>query len=183
MSGSGLESNKFAAAILVAGIIAMVTGFVTDALYKPEYHPKKRGYEISGAQEEATTAGAVVEEAAPVDIAALMAKASSAEGKAQFQKCAACHTVEKGGANKVGPNLWNVVEAAKGHRSDYTYSEAMKTKGGKWDYESLYHFLNNPKKFIPGTKMGFAGFKKPEDVANMISYLRENADSPAPLPK
>lgn len=183
---SGFEWNKIAASVFLAGLIAMVTASITDGLYRPEEEVKKRGYQVEVADNAAAgaNAGGGAEEApaAPVKIGQLMAKADSTAGKEQAKKCEACHSLDKGGANKVGPNLWGVIGAPKGHHAGYAYSDALKAKGGDWGYEDLYHFLNGPKKFIPGTKMGFAGFKKPEDIANTIAFLRTLSDSPVALP-
>jgi len=109
--------------------------------------------------------------------------ADAAAGQTVFKKCAACHTVDKGGANRVGPNLWGVVGAGLGQVAGYAYSKALKAKGGTWDYESLNAWLASPKTFMPGTKMTFAGVKKVEERANLIAYLRGLADTPLPLPE
>ena len=178
----GFEWNKIAASILLAGLIAMVSGKITDILYHPQLKLEKRGFQVE--IEEAP----VVDSSKPVvevkiDIHALMQAADPKKGEDNFAKCAVCHDPSKGGHDKVGPNLWGVVGAPKAHRgAEYPYSAAMLAKGGKWEYEEMYHFLNGPKLFIPGTKMGFAGFKKPEDVANMVAYLRTLNDNPVPLP-
>jgi cytochrome c len=158
-----------------------VVGTVTEALYEPELKPEKRGYQVA-VTEEPTAGAEAPKEAAPVDIAALLASASPDAGKASIGKCTACHDLTNGGPNKVGPNLWNIVGHPKAAHAGYTYSDAMKAKGGNWTYEDLYHFLNSPKKFVPGTKMGFAGISKPQEIANVIAYLRTLSDSPVALP-
>ena len=99
------------------------------------------------------------------------------------KKCAACHSFEQGGPNKIGPGLWGVVNRPVGGAADFAYSDVMAGHGGAWDYESLDAFLTNPKEWAPGTKMAFAGLKKPKDRANLILYLRSLADSPEPLPE
>ena len=175
----GFEFNKVAAAILVSGVAAMVVGLVTDGLYHPETKIPTRGFEIAVTNSQSTD-GAPVEE--KIDIAQMMAKADIEKGQASSGKCAVCHNMVKGAGAKVGPDLWAVLERPKASIADYTYSSAMSAKGGKWDYEDLYHFLKSPKKFVPGTKMGFAGFNKPEDVINMIAYLRTLDDKPVSLP-
>lgn len=112
----------------------------------------------------------------------LLASASAEDGAKVFRKCGACHTAEKGGANKVGPNLYNVVGADLGHVGDFAYSDAIKGKGETWTYENLDAFLASPRDFAPGTKMTFAGLKKASDRAEVILYLREHNDNPPPLP-
>lgn len=177
---SGLELNKIMASVLVAALVGMFVGQVTHVLYKPKLTPEKRGFEI--AVTGAASAGSA--DVAPVEIkiGQLMAAASVEAGAALAKKCATCHSFDKGGANKVGPNMYGIVGAKKAHLDTYAYSEALKTAGGTWDYDSLYHFINAPKKLIKGTKMSFAGLGKPEDVANVIAYLRSLSDSPVPLP-
>jgi cytochrome c len=179
---SGFEWNKIAAAILLAGLIAMVVGTVTEALYEPELKPEKRGYQVAVTEEAPGKAGAEAEKEAPVDIPALLASANLEAGKASAAKCAACHDFAKGGANKVGPALWSVVGRAKASHEGYSYSDALKAKGGNWSFEDLFAFVHNPKTFVPGTKMGFAGISKPQEVANVVVYLRSLSDSPAALP-
>ena len=112
----------------------------------------------------------------------MLAKADPARGQALTKVCATCHTFDKGGAAKVGPNLYNVVDRAKGSEAGFAYSDAMKAKGGKWTFEDLNTFITNPKAFVDGTKMGFGGEPDPEKRADIIVYLRSLSDSPAPLP-
>lgn len=165
---SDLEMNKIAAAILLASLIAMVVGTVADILYKPKIKLSERGYSIE--VEESSANGDVKEE---VPFAELLAKADSARGKTIAGKCLSCHGFEKGGPNKIGPNLWNSYGANKGHHAGYAYSAALLAKGGVWDDESLYEFLHKPSSFIPGTKMSFIGLRKREDIADVIAYLKE----------
>lgn len=182
---AGLELNKIAASILLAGLTAMVVGTVTDALYEPETKDEKRGFQVTVSDSEVAGKPAAGADAAPqeaIKIGQLMAQASAEAGKADSKKCEVCHSFTKDGANKVGPNLWNVVNGPKAKHPGYSYSEAMVAKGGNWSYDDLYHFLNAPKKFIPGTKMGFAGFSKPADIVNTIAYLRTLNDNPPALP-
>ena len=173
--------NKAAAGVLLAGLVAMVSGKVADALYHP--HPaEKRGFEVEVAQvEEAGAAGGAVAEA-PVDILPLLAKADAKAGEEITKKCAACHDFTKGGPNKVGPNLYGIIGHPKAGHAGFAYSDAMKAKGGHWDFQALSDFLHKPKDFVPGTKMSFAGIKKPEDRANLIAYLRTLSDAPVALP-
>jgi cytochrome c len=169
---SGLELNKIAAAILLASLIAMVVGVVSNILYKPKLEVAQRGYQIEVSEEAPGIPGAPE---VPLDIEELMANANAEAGAKVIKKCVACHTMDQGGSNKVGPNLWKIVNAQKGKNSGFPYSKAMLAAEGSWDNESLFHFLKRPSKFIPGTKMSFAGIRKPTDIVNVIAYLKENA--------
>jgi len=133
------------------------------------------------ASAEAAAAPATAQ-AAPIGFAALVAAADPAIGEKQAALCKACHSLDKGGAAKLGPNLWGVVGRAKGSVAGFAYSPAISSVGGTWTYDDLDRFLENPMTFAKGTKMAFAGVKKPEQRAAIIAYLRRQADSPAPLP-
>lgn len=116
------------------------------------------------------------------DLGTLLAAADPAAGEKVFARCAQCHTREQGGANKIGPNLWDIVGAKHAHRDDFAYSSAMKAFPGTWDYETLFRYLENPKAVVPGTKMAFAGLRKPEERANLLAFMRTWSDSPKPFP-
>ncbi len=164
-----MEFNKILAALLCAGIIAMLAGFVSHKLYHP-HHLEKDAYEIAAAESGTSAGPAVAEQTEPevIDIAT----ADVAKGEKLAKVCASCHTFESGGPNKVGPNLFGVVGGDHAHKSDYPYSDAMKAEHGKkWDYDALNKFLWSPKKAVPGTKMTFLGIKKPEDRAAVIKWL------------
>lgn len=178
---SSMEFNKLSGAVLLGGLIAMMSGFIADVLVEPE-HLEQNAYVVDTS---AVTAAAPAEEgpAEPEPIAPLLAAADPAAGERASRACASCHSFEKGGANKVGPNLWGVVGGPHGHMEGFAYSSAIKDMPGNWDYEALNHFLLNPKAYAPGTKMNFAGIKKAEDRANLIAWLRTQADEPAPLPQ
>ena len=175
------ELNKILGAILGTCLLLMVTNFAASAIFAPE-KPEQPGFEI--AVKEETPAGAAKEAAAPSEpIEKLLQTASVEKGTAAAKKCAACHTFEKGGPNRVGPNLFGVINEKKGEgRGGFNFSAAMKAKGGTWTYEDLNAFLLNPKAFVPGTAMGFAGISKDSERADVIAYLRSLADNPAPLP-
>lgn len=181
----GLELNKIAAAVLLAGIIVMVSGKVAGILYHGGGHghgaEMERGYTIAGAEEGITTTGPV--EAGPVDIALFLAKADVAKGEAITKACLTCHSFEKGGPNKVGPNLYGIVGAKMAHSAGFAYSKALAEKGGQWDFQSLSEFLTKPAKYLPGTKMAYAGIKDDQQRADLIAWLNQNSDSALPLPE
>ena len=174
-----MEFNKIFAAVLVAGIVASLTGFISHKLVHP--HPLvAHAYPIEGVEDAGSAAGAV--EAKPEPVLALLASADIGKGEQVAKVCATCHTFNKGGAVGIGPNLWGVVNHAKGSQPGFAYSDGMKAKGGDWNYAELNKFLWKPKAYIEGTKMNFVGLKKPEDRAAVIAWLRTLADSPAGLP-
>lgn len=178
---STLEINKIVAALLTTGVVASFSAFLATVIMHP-HELEQPVYVVAGAAPEESapdTAGEVED-----DIVAMMASADEAAGEAVGKKCASCHTFDQGGADKIGPNLWNVLNRPIASHGDFGYSDALTGKSGDtWTYENLNHFLAKPKDFAPGTKMTFAGLKKPEDRANLISYLRSLSDSPAPLPE
>ncbi len=177
---SSLEINKMVAALLTTGIVAGFSAFLARVImHSPEL--KKPSYVVAGAVAEDEPA----EGAAPADdMVAMMALAEEAAGEKVAKKCASCHTFDQGGANKIGPNLWNLLNRPIASVGDFGYSDALQGMASdSWSYDSLNAFLKKPKDFAPGTKMTFAGLKKPEDRANLILYLRSQSDSPAPLPE
>lgn len=176
---NNLEFNKIFAALLVAGIIAMLGGFIADALVSPE-ELERDAVPIEVAT--ASAANIQVKPEGPEPILALIATADIARGQKLSKACAACHSFDKGGPNKIGPNLWKIVDAPKAGNSSFKYSSAMAGKGGNWNYADLNAFLWKPKKYIAGTKMGFIGLKKPQDRADLIGWLRTLSDSPSAFP-
>ena len=182
MAGS-LEGNKIVAAILTAGIIGMAAGNFSRILYQPAPLEEEH-YKIQGATAD-TASTASAEPAAGekvTPIAPLLTKASVEDGKKIANKCQSCHSLEKGGPNKIGPDLWGVVDRPVGKHEGFTYSSAVASKGGNWTYEELNHFLHGPREYIQGTKMTFAGLPKEQDRADVIAYLRTLSDNPEPLP-
>jgi cytochrome c len=172
---SGFELNKIIAGILVASIIAVLVGMVADVLYKPELQAKNRGYTIATHSQNIVQSAEAVQDNVDIDIKQLISVANADAGKDVIKKCLSCHSFDKGGANKVGPNLWNIVGHPKAKVQGYNYSPALISKGGNWDEESLFKFLQKPSKYAPGTKMSFAGISKPEDIANLIAFLKKFA--------
>ena len=179
-----LEGNKIIAAVLVAGIVAMFAGWIAKEVVHP-HMPEKVGLEIDTSALEAATASGDGAPVGPEPILALLASADIAKGEALSKACLACHSFEKGGPNKIGPNLYGIVNNKKAHAAGFPYSEAiadMAAKGETWTYHNLGGFLWKPSAYAKGTKMTFPGLKKPQDRANVIAYLRTLADSPAALP-
>jgi cytochrome c len=174
------ELNKILGAILATCLVLLVTSFSAGAIFSPVM-PEKPGYEI--AVKEAAH-GDAKEAAAPSEpIEKLLQTASVEKGAAAAKKCAACHTFEKDGPNRVGPNLFGIVNDHRGEgRGGFNFSAAMKAKSGTWTYDDLNKFIANPKGFVPGTAMGFAGIPRDSERADVIAYLRTLADSPVPLP-
>lgn len=175
------ELNKILGAILGTCLFLLSLNIATGALFTPA-KPTKPGYEI--AVPEHGPAPAQPGPAEPeVPIATRLASADPRRGEQAARACAACHTFEKGGPNRVGPNLWGVVNEPKGQGRNFNFSAAMKAAGGTWTFEDLDKFLANPRQFIPGTNMNFAGVPQGGRRADIIVYLNSLSDNPAPLPK
>ena len=174
------ELNKILGAILGTCLILLVTSFAASALFAPN-KPEKPGFEIA-VKEEAAGGEKAAAAAPPEPIEKLLQTASVQKGEQAAKKCAACHDFTKGGPNKVGPNLFGIVGDKKGEGRGFNFSAAMKAKGGTWTIDDLSQFIDNPKGFVPGTAMGFAGIQKGSERADVIAYLNSLSDSPAPLP-
>ena len=177
---SSLEINKVLAAILTAGIVASGSGVISRILYHVEV-PEEPAYPIAVAEAEADAEAAPAEEAPP--IAVRLASADASAGEAEARACAACHTFEEGGPNRIGPNLWGIVGRDIASVPGFSYSDALASMEGVWDYENLDHFVADPKGWAPGTKMAYAGLRDPQGRADLILYLRSLAAEPAPLPE
>ena len=175
-----LKLNKIAAGFLLAALLAMA-GYKLSEVLIPHQKLAQNSYPIE-VPESGTVDVADAAPKGPEPVLALLADADIAAGQKTAKKCTACHVFEEGGKNKVGPALWNIVNADKGAISGFAYSEALSGADGVWDYVALNGFLYKPKAYLAGTKMNFAGLKKPQDRANMIAYLRSLSAAPAPLP-
>ncbi|MBA3813277.1 MAG: cytochrome c family protein [Alphaproteobacteria bacterium] len=175
-----LELNKIAAAILIALLTIKGADLISNALIHPAL-PHENAFKIEGVTP-STATGTQPEKTGPAPIEPLLAAANAQNGALVFKKCTSCHVAEKGGPNKIGPDLYNVVGAEKGKHPGYTYSQAMEKKGGKWTYDDLNHWLYDPRGYIPGNKMSYAGLKNDQERADVIAYLRQQSDNPLPLP-
>ena len=176
------ELNKVIAAILMVALLIIGIGKLSNVIFHVE-KPETPGYSVE--VEKATVVSSETN-AQPtedkIDIAALIAMGDLATGEKVFKKCAACHSIVKGGKNNIGPALYNVVGRQVGVVSDYKYSKALSAYGKEWTYEELNGYLLKPAKWIKGTKMAFAGLRKEKDRASVILYLNQNSDNPLPLP-
>ena len=175
------EINKIVAAVLMVALLIIGIGKLSNFIFHVE-KPKTPGYAVE--VEEATnvsssTKTVVVDK---IDIAALMAMGDINLGKKVFKKCAACHSIIKGGKNNIGPALYNVVGRKVGIVADYKYSKALSSYDKEWTFEELNGYLIKPAKWIKGTKMAFAGLRKEKDRASVIKYLNQNSDNSLPLP-
>ena len=170
------RSNTIAGWVLAGGIVALGLSIVSGMYFHAEA-PEKEGFAV------AAEAGGEAGGAAAVPIATLLATADIAKGEAAFKKCSACHTIAPGGANGIGPNLWASMGKPHGHVAGFSYSDALKSIPGNWDFEGMDKWLANPKKYAPGTKMTFAGLSNPEERANLIAYLNaQGSNLPLPPP-
>lgn len=177
---NSFELNKVLGAILATCLIILALNIGAGAIFAPE-KPAKPGYAIAVKEHGAGEKAAAKEPEQPIEV--LLAKASAEKGQATAKQCVACHTFEKGGPNRVGPNLWGIVGRPKASEAGFNYSAAMKAKGGAWTFQDLNQFLANPRGFVTGTNMTFAGLSRDQQRADVIDFLRTKADSPMPLPK
>jgi cytochrome c len=172
--------NTVAGCVLASALFAMVVGKISNAVVSP-HHLEKPALAVADTAPEQASAPAPAAELAP--IGPKLKDANVQHGEALFkQQCFTCHTIDKGGPNKVGPNQWNLVGRKKASEEGFSYSSALKEKGGEWTYEDINHMIFKPQSFVRGTKMAFAGLPKEQDRADLIAYLRTMNDNPPPLP-
>ena len=175
------ELNKIIAAVLMVALLVIGIGKLSDIIFHVE-KPETPGYAVDIEQTITANTSSVETVEEKIDIAALMAMGDIAVGEKVFKKCAACHSIVKGGKNNIGPALYNVVGRKIGVVSDYKYSKALSGYGKEWTFEELNGYLIKPAKWIKGTKMAFAGLRKEKDRASVILYLNQNSDNPLTLP-
>ena len=178
---NSFELNKVIGAVLLGGFVLLLSSILAGKLVVP-HRSESTAMALPQGESGGEAATPAAAEAKLESVIPLLATADLAAGEATFKKCTACHSIEKGGPNKIGPNLWGVVGGPHGHMQGFAYSDALKGKPGNWDYEALNAWLYSPKAYAPGTKMSFAGLKKVEERANVIAWLRTQSDSPLALP-
>ena len=178
---SGFEVNKILATFIVAILCFIIIDYIGDSLVNPDI-PKEQAYKIE-IPETVDEIGVVNQtEITNIEpVSPILISASLENGQKIAKKCSTCHTFEKDGANKIGPNLYGIIGSKIGEKTGYAFSKALASFGGNWNFENIASFLYKPKDYIAGTKMNLAGLKKVEDRADLILWLRQNADNPIPL--
>ena len=175
------ELNKIIAAILMVALLVIGLGKIADGVFHVK-KPKNPGYQVEIESQLVSETSQITEAVEKIDINSVMALGDIASGEKIFKKCAACHSINKGGKNKIGPALYNVVGRAVGGVDDYKYSKALASYNKEWTFEELNGFLTKPSSYLKGTKMSYAGLRKEKDRASVIKYLNQNSDSPKLLP-
>ena len=177
------EINKIVASILLIALLFIGIGKISDLVFHID-KPETAGYKVelpenSKINKVSEKKSEVIDE---VDITSLLALGDIAHGEKVFKKCSACHVIEKGGANKIGPALYGVLGRDVAAINDYKYSQALNDYDKKWTFEEMNGYLKKPQAWIKGTKMSFAGLRKEKDRASVILYLNKYSDDPLPLP-
>ena len=175
------ELNKIIAAILMVALLVIGLGKVADGVFHVN-KPKNLGYKVELESQLTSGTSQAADVVEKIDIGIFMALGDVASGEKIFKKCAACHSINKGGKNKIGPALYNVVGRTVGGVDNYKYSKTLASYGKEWTFEELNGFLQKPASYLKGTKMSYAGLRKEKDRASIIKYLNQNSDSPKPLP-
>ena len=174
--------NKILVSIVFAIILILGINKIADSIFFVE-KPEQSAYQVANVTKASTTTASEgsSEKSEAGNIMALFASTSAADGEKVFKKCAACHSITKGGANKIGPALWGILGRKSGSLTGYKYSKAMAAFGKQWSFEQMNGFLIKPKEWVKGTKMSYAGLKNAKDRAALILYMNENTDSPLPV--
>ncbi len=175
------EINKIVAAVLMVALLIIGIGKLSNIIFHVE-KPETPGYSVNVEESTKVSSSTKITVEEKIDIAALMAMGDIIVGEKVFKKCAACHSIIKGGKNNIGPALYNVVGRKVGVVEDYKYSKALASYDKEWTLEELNGYLIKPAKWIKGTKMAFAGLRKEKDRASVIKYLNQNSDNPLVLP-
>ena len=175
------EINKIVAAVLMVALLVIGIGKLSDVIFHVE-KPKTPGYAVDVEEVKIVSSSTEASVEKKIDIDVLMAMGDLTHGEKVFKKCAACHSIVKGGKNNIGPALYNVVGRKIGIVEDYKYSKALASYDKEWTLEELNGYLIKPAKWIKGTKMAFAGLRKEKDRASVIKYLNQNSDNPLTLP-
>ena len=175
------ELNKIIAAILMVALLVIGLGKIADVAFHVK-KPENPGYQVKVESQLVSNTSQASEVVEKIDIAAIMALGDVTAGEKIFKKCAACHSINKNGGNKIGPALYNVVGRAVGGATDYKYSKALASYGKEWTFEELNGFLTKPSSYLKGTKMSYAGLRKEKDRASVIKYLNQKSDNPKLLP-
>ena len=175
------ELNKIIAAVLMVALLVIGLGKIADGVFHVK-KPKNPGYQVEVENKLASSVSQATEVLEKIDISAIMALGNVVSGEKIFKKCAACHSIKKGGPNKIGPALYNVVGRAVGGVNDYKYSKTLASYSRDWTFEELNGFLTKPSSYLKGTKMSYAGLRKEKDRASVIKYLNQNSDNPKLLP-
>mgnify|MGYP001395245769 CR=1 FL=1 len=174
--------NKIIVSVVLALILILGINKITDIIFYVE-KPEKSAYQVASVTTATSDTAAETSSSSSdaENIMALFASTSAADGAKVFKKCAACHSISKGGGNKIGPALWGVIGRQSGSVDGYKYSKAIASHGKTWSFDEMNGFLIKPKDWIKGTKMSFAGLSSAKDRAAVILYMNENGDSPLPL--
>ena len=175
------ELNKIIAAVLMVALLVIGLGKIADGVFHVN-KPKNPGYQVEVEKQFTSGNSQTTEVVEKIDIIAFMALGDAASGEKIFKKCAACHSINKGGKNKIGPALYNVVGRAVGGVDNYKYSKALASYDKEWTFAELNGFLQKPASYLKGTKMSYAGLRKEKDRASIIKYLNQKSDNPKLLP-
>jgi len=175
------ELNKVIAAVLMVALLVIGLGKLADGIFHVK-SPKNPAYQVLAESQLTSDTSQATNTLEKIDIAAIMALGNAENGAVIFKKCAACHSINKGGKNKIGPALYNVVGRTVGGLDSYKYSKALASYDKEWTFEELNGFLKKPSSYLKGTKMSYAGLRKEKDRASIIKYLNQNSDNPSLLP-